>query len=311
MKNGHMRATAVDQPLLACIDAGGSRTRLHAARGEATVYRGRGGPANPTAVDAGTLRQSFAEAVAGCPEPDALLVAVAGAGSEKTQRSIRDLLCEFFPSSRIAVVPDYVGAFRSCPAGTDLCVIAGTGSVVVSQPRAGGRWRLSGGHGWLLGDHGSAVDLGRTLLSAYVDDPGSVPEAAADEVLRTYQVADWRGLIRRLQASASPAHDLALAAPILTGLADAGHDLAQSLVESAMDRLAATTARHIRTYIDAAEPIVGLVGGVWSGRSARDAFVRRLEIVSHGVAAVADDSIEPVDRLLRHVLSFTRGTVTR
>ena len=110
----------------ACIDAGGTRTRMLASRDGRVIFRGHGGPANPTAVDDATLHSSIADATRGCPPVDSLLAAVAGAGSQATQERIRGLLKEVFPQAAIQVVPDYAGAFWSSPPGTDLCIIAGT-----------------------------------------------------------------------------------------------------------------------------------------------------------------------------------------
>lgn len=288
--------------VVACIDAGGSSTRLRAARAGRVIHTGWGGPANPTAVDAQTLRRSFADALQGCPPPDCLLAAVAGAGSQRTQGEIRSLLLEFFPHCDVTVVPDFVGAFWSCPRGTDACILAGTGSAVVSPSPDSTGWAVSGGRGWILGDYGSAADLGRALLAAYADDPDSWPPWVAGRVAELYGSGEWRSLVRLVQNSTSPARDLALAAPLLTELAENGSQAAVTLLEVAMNRLAVITGRHLRRYVAAKQPTVGLVGGVWTSPVARSAFLRGLAQQVPETFAVADDGIEPIDRLLRHVM---------
>src|SRR5262249_47577599 len=70
--------------------------------------------------------------------------------------------------------PDYVAAFLAAPRGTDACIVAGTGSVVCSRAADGG-YRVSGGRGWILGDHGSAARLGRAALEHFVNHPAAVP----------------------------------------------------------------------------------------------------------------------------------------
>lgn len=291
-----------DGRVVACIDAGGSHTRMRAARAGAVIHRGLGGPANPTAVDAALLRRSFADAVEGCPAPDRLLAAVAGAGSAHTQAQIRELLNGFFPDCRITVVPDWIGAFWSCAPGTEVCVLAGTGSAVISAGPDGVGWELSGGRGWLLGDAGSGADLGRALLSSYVDDPEAWSDQLAARLDRLYGVHEWRGLVGSLQASPSPARDLAVAAPLLTELAEAGNQLAVELLEARMDELARIMARHLTRHVGSDRPTVGLVGGVWSSSAARSAFLRCLDRHAGGAFALADDGVEPIERLLRWVL---------
>lgn len=70
----------------------------------------------------------------------------------------------------LAVLPDYAAAWAVAPPGTDIVVIAGTGSVVVS--RADG-YVVTGGAGVAGGDPGSALRLGHSALAhAGVDSGG-------------------------------------------------------------------------------------------------------------------------------------------
>ena len=79
------------------------------------------------------------------------------------------------------VAPDYVAAFLAAPPDSDLCIVAGTGSVVCSRA-VDGSFLISGGRGWILGDHGGAARLGQAALEHYVADAQSVPAPFAAAV---------------------------------------------------------------------------------------------------------------------------------
>ena len=226
--------------LVVGIDAGGTATRARGVQDGTVVHDGLGGPANPNGCSPDTVRDSLERALDGCPEPTRIVASVAGArlpaGRELLQRVLRDLC----PTAYIEVVPDYVAAFAACPAGTDVCVVAGTGSVVCS-PAADGSLQISGGYGWLLGDHGSAAQLGKALLARYVEDPAALPSevrAAIGDLLGT---DDRRVLVQAIQTAPSPARALASAAPLLTRFAEAGHDFAREALRDGLDKLAVTT----------------------------------------------------------------------
>ena len=101
------------------------------------IYEGTGGPGNPLTADLETVRASYLAALAGCPLPARVAACVSGAGSEPRRTQITDLLAGRFPGADVLVVPDYVAAFLAAPPGTDVCVVAGTGSVVCSEAEDG------------------------------------------------------------------------------------------------------------------------------------------------------------------------------
>lgn len=62
------------------------------------------------------------------------------------------------------MLPDYAAAWSAAPAGTEIVVIAGTGSVIASRDSAAG-YVVTGGAGVAGGDPGSAVRLGHAALA--------------------------------------------------------------------------------------------------------------------------------------------------
>jgi glucosamine kinase len=257
------------------IDAGGSSTRARAVRGHEVIHEARGGPGNPRTTAPTALRQSFSDALAGCPQAERVVACVAGAGSLAAREAVEQLLGDLMPRTTVTVVPDYQGAFHSLPPQADLCVIAGTGSVVCS-PTADG-WAVNGGRGWILGDHGGASRLGQIALSWFANAPEDAPPELCLAIEASFGDSDWRHLLARVYEAPAPNVVLATAAPILTRLATAGSNEAAALLRGEMALLADTVARHARRNLSGVRDVsVGLVGGVWSSAAAVDAFASQL-----------------------------------
>lgn len=281
------------------IDAGGSRTRVRATRHGVVIYEGAGGPGNPLTADLETVHASYVAALGGCPLPTHVAACVSGAGSESRRAQITDLLTRRFPGADVLVVPDYVAAFLAAPAGTDVCVVAGTGSVVCSEA-ADGTYPVSGGRGWILGDHGSATRLGRAALEQFVTDPASVNPPFAAAVENEFGDSDWRMIVSAVNSARNPAPLLARAAPLLTAAAESKLRWAVDRLDAEMTALAATAAAHIERHLPgAAELSVALSGGVWSSPLARSSLTAALERGCRCQVHVTGSSLDPVEGAVR------------
>lgn len=288
------------------IDAGGSRTRARAARQGAVVYEGSGGPGNPLTADSETVRASYRVALAGCPAAARVAACVSGARGQAQREQITGLLAGRFPGADIQVAPDYVAAFLAAPKGTDACVVAGTGSVVCSRTADGG-YRVSGGRGWILGDHGSAARLGRAALEHFVDHPATVAPPFAAAIGEIFGDSDWRSVVRAVQTARNPAPLLARAAPLLTGAAQAQQRWAAEQLDAEMTALAATAARHIEQYIRGTQEVrIALCGGVWASRIARSSFTSAMARASSCLAIVARSPSDPIEGAVRLAGSIRR-----
>src|SRR5690606_16493477 len=107
-------------------------------------------------------------------EVAAVALGVSGAGparAPEVRRAVAAHLAELgIAADRLLVTDDHLTAFLSGGVGDDgLLMIAGTGAVTVRFEQ---RQRVArrGGMGWLLGDVGSAVWLGRRTLEAVAAD---------------------------------------------------------------------------------------------------------------------------------------------
>ncbi len=156
------------------VDAGGTHTRAVIATAEGRVVgTGKAGGANHWSSGnpvAGTVSEAVARAL-GDSDPSRVangVVAVAGAGA--TDPGIGDEISSAWANlglrCRPNLIPDVVAALASGTSSAEgLAVVAGTGSVAALISDLG-VIRRSGGHGWLLGDEGSAVRLGIEGLTA-------------------------------------------------------------------------------------------------------------------------------------------------
>lgn len=251
-------------PVLLGVDAGGTSTRALACdEAGAVLGRSQAGGAN--------LRSSLGEpeanlraAIAGCLQgraPDAVCVGLAGVQARRDEAvALVERACATAGvTARPMVVTDLEIAFRSVsssPRGRLL--LAGTGAIAAAfddwQPVA-----RRDGLGWLLGDTGSGVWLGRRVLRAVAADlDGGVPTAMTPAVLAHLGIAGATDAQRLVAATDGlPPAAWAQLAPV--ALAWAGRDeVATALVEGCGRGLLAT----LRALPGArADPVV-LAGGL-------------------------------------------------
>ena len=288
------------------IDAGGSRTRARATRQGAVVYEGSGGPGNPLTADPETVRASYRAALAGCPAAATVAACVSGARGQAQREQIAGLLAGRFPGADIQVAPDYVAAFLAARMGTDACIVAGTGSVVCSRA-ADGSYQVSGGRGWILGDHGSAARLGRAALEHFVNHLAAVPSSFAASIGEIFGDSDWRSVVRAVQTAPNPAPLLARATPLLTAAAQTRQPWATDLLDPEMTALAATAAGHIERHIHGAPKVdVALCGGVWASQIALSSLTSALARASGCPVSVTRSLSDPIEGAVRLAGSIPR-----
>jgi glucosamine kinase len=280
------------------IDAGGSSIRVRALLSGTTVYERTGGPGNPLMADEATIRANYHAALAGSPDAARVAACVSGTRSEAGRARITDVLTSRFPGAKIRVEPDYVAAFLAAAPVTDVCVVAGTGSVVCSRA-ADGSYPVSGGHGWILGDHGGAARLGRIALERFVADPLAVPGAFGPAIRQAFG-DDPRLVVHAIYATPHPAPLLARFAPLLTAAAHDRVPWAVAALQAEMTSLADTVARHADRYLPHRPNVhIALAGGVWESPAATAALNTALERAGLRGPIVAQSLADPIVGALR------------
>ncbi|MFC3995230.1 N-acetylglucosamine kinase [Nocardiopsis sediminis] len=230
------------------VDAGGTSTRCVVATlaGEVVGY-GRAGGANrfSSSDPEASLTAALGQALAGAADitVDQAVFGLAGAASGR-DRAL-DLAGRAWAAHGLPgqphVTDDIAVAFASgsaAPSGSVL--IAGTGAVA-ARVRDGAVERRCDGHGWLLGDEGSAVWIGVAGLRAVLATiDGRGPATALGARLAAALGAgpgDAGALVRA--AHARPPADLGALAPEVTGAAAEGDPVARGIVADAAGRLLA------------------------------------------------------------------------
>lgn len=191
------------------FDGGGTKTDcvLLDAKGN-IVGEGRGGPANPlrSGYDGAfsSLREAAAGAIAAAKIRPAEIAAVcaglAGAGRRSVVRRMMVFLSEEFPAALTQVATDYEVALESAVGrAPGVVLIAGTGSVAYGRNAAGETAR-AGGYGPLLGDEGSAFEIGRRAVAAVARsrDTDAPVTVMADMISAALDCPDWDDLMLRI-----------------------------------------------------------------------------------------------------------------
>lgn len=229
---------------LAAVDGGGTSCRAVVAdTGGNRLGEGHAGSAN-IATDLDAARDNIVEAVraafrqAGLPETglaeSSAVLGLAGANIGDNPRRIAALL----PFRASHVETDARIALEGAVGDIDGAVaVIGTGSVFIA--RSGGRIRMVGGWGPVVGDFCSGVRLGRTLLEEVLraHDGLRGQSDLSRQVLSRYN-DDPDALVEFAQA-AKP-RDFADLAPLLFDHAGRGDPLAREIVGDAVGELEKT-----------------------------------------------------------------------
>ena len=199
------------------------------------------------------------------PAPgSALVVGAHGVDSDAVARRLRDNLLAAFPGS-VQVLNDaaLAGPAAGYP-GAVITVISGTGSIVLSADGRGHETRI-GGHGYLLGDAGSApslvAGLARALLRAA--DRGRPDTVALTHLADAAGIPDSRERAEDLASFLHHHHsvtDWGRLAPAVFAAADAGSPLAVAVIEDHARELVELVGLHLAA--GARPEAVVLAGGV-------------------------------------------------
>ena len=245
------------------FDAGGSqcRSRLIDAQGK-VLGRGDGGPANARiGLDAvhKTLLDTGAQAIrmAGLTDADLPDIA-AGAGVAGISRpGVREGLEELiFPYGSIAYETDGMIANYGAHGGADGAILViGTGSV--AHVKHQGTSFSIGGYGFPISDEGSGAALGLSAMRHALRalDGRTKPTPLSSAVTARFGHDTSRAIAWMDEATAT---DYAAFAPLVMDFAEAGDEIARSIVDDAAQHI----ERFIETIFQRGAPQCALAGGL-------------------------------------------------
>lgn len=269
--------SAEREPLVLGVDVGGTATRaLLGDLAGNTVGIGHGGGGNPNSHPPEHAVEQIARATRTAltdVDPTKLGAVVVGlAGISKLADPVvrglyEEAWREVVPDREIHTIADTEVAFAAGthrPTGTAL--IAGTGSIATRIEQHSAVFSI-GGHGWLLGDEGSAFWLGReavreTLRALEIGEGTRDPLYASvmTELLpeRTASAESGRVTSRRIVTNVNSSAPLRLAelAPLVTASASEGGEAAAEIVRRAARLLADTALATVDTS-DSAPIVLG------------------------------------------------------
>lgn len=260
----HTRAIVI------AVDGGQSSTLALAAALDGTILGvGWGGESNhvdePGGVERLTraLQESIGGALrdAGCP---AEMVRAACLGMTGVSALAGEITQDLLPAAQVMVHHDAITALAGASVGQPgVIVIAGTGAVAYGE-RADGRAAKSGGWGYLMGDEGSGYDLGVQALRAITQasDGRGPATRLAETIPQHFGLDDLRALHRAIYSQQITRPQIAGLAAVVAQAAGHGDAVAQDLLRSAGESLAAAALAVMR-QLDVPGMAVYTTGGVF------------------------------------------------
>ncbi|HIE52484.1 MAG TPA: hypothetical protein EYP85_12055 [Armatimonadetes bacterium] len=237
------------------LDGGGTKTEAVIIDEEGRIVGlGTGGPAIFLYVDWEVVAQSLCRALrvalASCPAGQTGLTAGAVVIPIAPAAQVKTIIQNLVPVKRFLfpTEPEACVAAIGQP-GPLLLIVSGTGSFAFAQ-NAAGETAHAGGKGPLLGDDGSAYDIGLRALRAVVQaedgrGPSTRLSALLGEHLRFRTVAE---LVQRVYVEQLRRHQIAELAPLVDAAAEEGDMVARQILTVAgqeLARAALTVARKV------------------------------------------------------------------
>jgi len=228
------------------FDGGGTKTEcILMDEARAVRAQGRSGPSNPMRVGFGGALAAVCEAGriatqgAGLTLRDISLVCagLAGAAQPESELKMKRLLSEEFPGIAVHVCTDLDLTLEATGDGPAIVLIAGTGSGAVGRDRTGHIARV-GAHGFLLGDEGSAYDIGRRAVidALRESDRGHADSPLSARILKELGIEDWEKIHVRVYGQ--PDEVFPRVFPVVAAAAEEGDGSARELLRTAAEDLA-------------------------------------------------------------------------
>ena len=265
--------------LLVAVDGGQTATKALVARMDGSVLAlGRGGPSDhfhgPDGVEKNrraiqeSITSALSAAGAEAREVAAIGLGLTGAPPQGEQGPIvEQIVREVLPDATVTVVPDYITNLAGASAGNPGVVLIAGGGAIAYGITADGREALAGGFGYLLGDDGSAFDIGLQAIAAAcrAEDRRGEPTSLRVAVLEHFSIPTMRTIPRIVYRTGFSRERISLLAPLVSAAAQQGDFAANRIVAQAGKELATTTLGVIRQLYQPGDRIaVYLTGGVFA-----------------------------------------------
>lgn len=225
------------------FDGGGTKTEcVLMDESGAILARSRSGPSNAVNVgaqaSAAALAAAGSDALRAAAKPAShvayILAGISGAGEPAVRAEIQANLKPSFPKASIIVTSDLILSLAATGEIPSVVVIAGTGSAVLGRTSPL-KLARAGGFGPIIGDPGSANDIGRkTTALCFQRFLNNEKLPLADEICRTFGCT-WNQFVDL--ARQEPTVVFPKIFPIVAKAAESGDPAARTLLTSAAEDL--------------------------------------------------------------------------
>jgi N-acetylglucosamine kinase-like BadF-type ATPase len=265
------------------FDGGGTKTDcVLMDKSGAVAARSRSGASNPTSfgVDASVaaLWEAASDALrtAGGSEKNVAyaVAGVSGAGEPTMCRALQTGLQPRLPNATIIITSDLVLSLNATGEIPSVVVIAGTGSAVLGKT-APFELARAGGFGPVIGDPGSAYDIGRKAVAmCYQKHLNSEAFPLGAKILGAFE-CDFNKFFDRVRAR--PSEVFPNVFPVVAGAAGSGDPAARALLAGAARDLQEQTREVIeKLRLRDANFFLAKTGGVFDGSAFLNAQFDRL-----------------------------------
>jgi N-acetylglucosamine kinase-like BadF-type ATPase len=265
------------------FDGGGTKTDcVLMDESGAVAARSRSGASNPTSfgLDASVAALSEAASDAlrtgGRSEKDVAyaVAGVSGAGEPNMRSALQSGLQSRFPNAAIIITSDLVLSLNATGETPSVVVIAGTGSAVLGKT-APFELARAGGFGPVIGDPGSAYDIGRKAVAmCYQKHLNSEAFPLGAKILGAFE-CNFNKFFDRVRAQ--PGEVFPKVFPVVAGAAGSGDLAARTLLAGAARDLQEQTREVIeKLKLRDANFFLAKTGGVFDGSAFLNAQFDRL-----------------------------------
>ncbi len=256
--------------LLVSVDGGQTATKCLVACVDGTVLAsGRGGPSDHFHGEGGVeknrraihdaITAALAVARADSGQVASVALGLTGAPTGGAQDPVvHDIVREILHPEQITVVPDYVTNLAGASAGEPgVVLIAGGGAIGYGRTRDG-REAIAGGFWYLLGDEGSAFQIGLQAIAAAcrASDRRDRVTALEPVVRAHFGIGTMREITRVVYRAGFSRDQISHLAPKVADAARAGDGAARRLFTQAGEELARTACGVLRQLAEPGHPVI-------------------------------------------------------
>ena len=264
------------------IDGGGSKT-VCVLMNEKREFLGRGeaGSANYQSVGIEAAKFSIESAInqaiikQDSIKIDAICLGLAGVGRAKDIEIIKKIIkdipaTEYIKSENIIISHDgLIALVGGISNDVGIVVAAGTGSIVFGRNHRGETKRV-GGWGYILGDEGGAYQIAvagmRAALKAY--DGRGIYSSLVEDFKSHFGLNNIEELIEIVYRKGLSVKEIAGLAPVVDNAAFLGDEVANQIIDNAVDELVKATSVVIdEIFVEREFLEVVTTGSVWKGKS--------------------------------------------